>query len=75
MSLKITEYEVLADVKEDLTLLFFSDTHNCQNESLLKILRQEKADAVLCGGDILHNPPEVVKIKLQKTNNLIKRAL
>lgn len=41
MSLKITEYKVLADV-------------------------------VLCGGDILHNPPEVVKIKLQKTNNLIK---
>ena len=55
MSLKITEYKVLADVKEDLTLLFFSDTHNCQNESLLKILRQEKADAVLCGGDIIHN--------------------
>ncbi len=55
MALKLTEYTVFADAEKELRFLFFADLHNHPNEPLLKVIKDIKADAVLVGGDFIHN--------------------
>lgn len=55
MSLKLTEYTVTADTQKELSFLFFADLHNHPNEPLLRAVKGIKADAVLVGGDFIHN--------------------
>ena len=55
MSLKLTEYTLLADVKKDLKLVFLADLHNHPNRPILSTIKTANADAVLVGGDFIHN--------------------
>ena len=57
----VTEYNVscpkLTGLRDDATLVFLSDLHNCiygrDNESLLQAVRNAGADLILIGGDML----------------------
>jgi len=55
MALKLTHYELSARIEKDLKFLFFSDLHNHPNEPLLKMISKTDAEAVLVGGDFIHN--------------------
>jgi predicted MPP superfamily phosphohydrolase len=55
MELKITEYTLLADVKQNLRFAFLADLHNHPNAPILDVLQKAKVDAVLVGGDFIHN--------------------
>ena len=57
----VTKYNVscpkLTGLRDDVTLVFLSDLHNCiygrDNESLLQAVRNAGADLILIGGDML----------------------
>ena len=51
----ITEYKIKADIEKAVTFAFLSDLHNHHNGPLIKAIRQIHADAVLVGGDFIHN--------------------
>ena len=52
----LTEYRVFAPVPRDLTLLFASDLHCCDPAPVLRLIDSvPDADAVLIGGDLVHN--------------------
>ena len=53
--LKITEYTVSAPVKEELCFAFVSDLHHCENKPVLQAVKSILPDAVLVGGDFMHN--------------------
>ena len=53
--LSLSHFTVQAGIGEDLDLAFVSDLHCCDNEPILEKLRDEKPDAVLVGGDFIHN--------------------
>lgn len=53
--LKITEYTVSAPVKELLCFAFVSDLHHCENQPVLRSIQKISPDAVLVGGDFMHN--------------------
>ncbi len=53
--LKITEYTVSAPVKEELCFAFVSDLHHCENEPVINAINSVSPDAVLVGGDFMHN--------------------
>ena len=50
-----TEYRVAASVPRPLDFVFVSDLHGCPNEPLLDAIRGIAPDAVLVGGDFVHN--------------------
>lgn len=54
-SLEITRYTFNADVKQTLTFAFVSDLHDSDNEPILKELVNIAPNAVLVGGDFVHD--------------------
>ena len=53
--MQLTEYRIKADVKRPLTFAFVSDLHDAPNGPIIKAIRTSRADAVLVGGDFIHN--------------------
>lgn len=51
----ITKYTIKADIEKPLTFAFLSDLHDRENGLLIKAIRRAKVDAVLVGGDFIHN--------------------
>lgn len=54
-SIKLTEYNLLADVKKELKFAFLADLHNHPNEPILEALKMANPNALLVGGDFIHN--------------------
>lgn len=50
-----TEYRVAANVPRPLTFAFVSDLHGCPNEPIIEAIERLAPDAVLVGGDFVHN--------------------
>lgn len=48
-------FNIKADVEENITFAFVSDLHDRTNEPMLKIFEDNSTDAVLVGGDFIHN--------------------
>lgn len=55
MSIDISRYSICADVEKDLTFLFVSDLHGCENEPIYEVLSSVPHDALLVGGDFVHD--------------------
>jgi predicted MPP superfamily phosphohydrolase len=53
--LVITEYKIKADIKKPIRFAFLSDLHDRPNGPLIKAIRETHAEAVLVGGDFIHN--------------------
>ena len=53
-----TEYRVAANVPRPLAFAFVSDLHGCPNGPILDAIAELSPDAILCGGDIIHNNGE-----------------
>ena len=51
----IKEYKIKADIEKTITFAFLSDLHDHPNGPLIKAIRKIHADAVLVGGDFIHN--------------------
>ena len=51
----ITEYKIEADIEKRITFAFLSDLHDHPNGPLIKAIRKTHADAVLVGGDFIHD--------------------
>ncbi|MBQ9745879.1 MAG: metallophosphoesterase [Clostridia bacterium] len=51
----ITEYKIKADIEKAMTFAFLSDLHDRPNGPLIKAICKSRADAVLVGGDFIHN--------------------
>ena len=51
----ITEYKIKANIEKAITFAFLSDLHDRPNGPLIKAIRKSHADAVLVGGDFIHN--------------------
>lgn len=54
-TIEITEYSKYAPVSEYLKLVFLSDLHDYPNEPILDKISKINPDAVLVGGDFIHN--------------------
>ncbi len=54
-NIKTTSFEIQADIEQPLCLAFLSDLHHCPNEPILTALSKIKANALLVGGDFIHN--------------------
>ena len=52
---KITEYDIKADIPRSLTFAFVSDLHGCDNAPVMEAVGAVEPDAVLVGGDFIHN--------------------
>lgn len=50
-----TEYSVAADIPRPLSFVFVSDLHGCPNEGLIERIKTLAPDAILVGGDFVHN--------------------
>ena len=55
MRYTVSEYSFSAGLAEPLRLIFVSDLHDCPNERLVARIRSLSPDAVLVGGDFIHN--------------------
>ena len=55
MALKTTEYSIFADIPQALAFSFVSDLHDCPNKPVLDLIRRQTPDAILVGGDFVHN--------------------
>ena len=53
--LSLTHFTIRANIDGDLDLAFLSDLHCCDNDPILDLLRAKTPDAVLVGGDFIHN--------------------
>ena len=53
--MKVTEYRVNSAVEKELKFAFLSDLHDCENEILLETLDNYAPNAVLVGGDFVHD--------------------
>ena len=51
----VTEYTVKADIANPVRFAFLSDLHDSENGPLIKAIRRARVDAVLVGGDFIHN--------------------
>lgn len=51
----ISRYDVFADVEQKSVFLFFSDLHGCDNAPLFEAVKNIPHDAILVGGDLVHN--------------------
>ena len=51
----ITEYTIKADVEKPIKFAFLSDLHDSENGPLIKAIRSAHVNAVLVGGDFIHN--------------------
>ena len=53
--MEINEYKIYADIERPLTFAFLSDLHDHPNGPLIKAIRGLDVDAVLVGGDFIHD--------------------
>lgn len=51
----ISKYEIPAKIKKDFKFIFISDIHNADIEPILKTIQESDAEAVLVGGDFIHD--------------------
>ena len=51
----VTHYTIQANIKKPLCVAFVSDLHDTENEPILAAIAAEQVDAVLGGGDFIHN--------------------
>ena len=51
----VTEYTIKADIANPVRFAFLSDLHDSENGPLIKAIRRARVDAVLVGGDFIHN--------------------
>lgn len=54
-NIKITSFEIQAPTQKNVCFAFVSDLHDCPNGPILNTLSKIKADALLVGGDFIHN--------------------
>ncbi len=55
MKVTTTKYTFYTDIHENLTFIFVSDLHGCENDPILDMIKQAKPDGVLVGGDFIHD--------------------
>jgi predicted MPP superfamily phosphohydrolase len=53
--MKITNYTFSATENKEVKFVFISDLHGCDNNKILNEIDKINPDAVLVGGDIVHN--------------------
>lgn len=53
--LSVTEYSIFAPVNEKICFAFVSDLHHCENGPVINAIDAVSPDAVLVGGDFMHN--------------------
>jgi predicted MPP superfamily phosphohydrolase len=53
--LVVTEYKIKADIEKSARFAFVSDIHDRPNGPIIKAIRGIRPDAVLVGGDFIHN--------------------
>ncbi len=53
--IKVTEHNIKANIAEDISFLFVSDLHGCDNAPIMDVINTLRPDAVLVGGDFIHN--------------------
>ncbi len=51
----ISRFDIFADVSKKSVFLFFSDLHGCDNAPLFEAIKNISHDAVLVGGDFVHD--------------------
>lgn len=51
----ISQYEISAKVENDFKFIFISDVHNADIEPILDVISGSDAEAVLVGGDFIHD--------------------
>ena len=51
----ISKYEIPASIENDFKFIFISDIHNADIEPILKTIQEHDAEAVLVGGDFIHD--------------------
>ncbi len=51
----VTEYNVCANLKRDYKFVFVSDLHGCDNGPIIKKINEIVPDAILVGGDFIHD--------------------
>lgn len=54
-NLSLNHFTIHARIEKNLNLAFLSDLHCCDNGPILDLLRARRPDAVLVGGDFIHN--------------------
>ena len=52
--MKITEYQISANVPSDLKFVFVSDLHGYENSPILEEIKNQAPDGVLIPGDVIH---------------------
>lgn len=55
MQIAVEEYAFHAGLARERRFAFVSDLHECDSAPVLQLIRQSGADAVLVGGDVIHN--------------------
>ncbi len=55
MKISLSKHTIFADVEQSSTFLFFSDLHGCDNTPLFEVIKSTPHDAILVGGDIVHD--------------------
>lgn len=55
MKISVSEYTFFTKENINLKLAFVSDLHDCENEPILSKISKHKVDALLVGGDFIHN--------------------
>ncbi len=51
----LSEYSIPAPIQKRLRFAFVSDLHDCDNAPILEKIAAQKIDAILIGGDFVHN--------------------
>ena len=58
MDFSVNTYTFKARVKQKITFAFASDLHNRATGAILRAIRESEADALLIGGDLIHEADE-----------------
>lgn len=53
--MEVTRYYIEANINKPCKMAFVSDLHDCDNDPIIEIIKREDVDAVLVGGDFIHN--------------------
>lgn len=56
--IRVTNYNIKADIKEPLTACFLSDLHECDYKPVMELIENNAPDFILIGGDYIHNREE-----------------
>ena len=55
VKISLSNHTVFADLSQKSTFLFVSDLHGCDNEPIFDIINNTPHDAILVGGDLVHD--------------------